>query len=201
MRVMRWKIWIPFVLIAFLAAYAVWPVAGFYRIASAVQSRNAAALTERVDFPSLRKSLTKQLLSTYLELTGKEKKLGLIGKSIALGVGGSIAGPIVDRLVNAETLLDLLSKGSAGQNAPVTPEFAPFSEAALHSGWQTWWASEYGLGDFYVHLPPTKPPDERFKVKLSLSQWRWKLSGIDLPEALKVQLVQEILKQQKNKTE
>jgi hypothetical protein len=46
-------------------------------------------------------------VATYLELTGK--KLGLIEKSIAVGVGGSIADPIVARLVNAETLLDLLT--------------------------------------------------------------------------------------------
>jgi hypothetical protein len=151
--------------------------------------------------PPLRKSLTKQLLATYLELTGKEKKLGLIGKSLAMGLGGSIAGPIVARLVNADTLLDLLSKGNAGQHASVAPELAPFSASALQSGWETWWASEYGLGDFYVYLPPRRPPDEHFRVKLSLSQWQWKLSGIELPEALKVQLVQEILKQQKNKTE
>lgn len=201
MREMRWTIWIPLVLVVLLSAYAVWPVLGFYRIASAVESRDAATLTQLVDFRSLRKSLTKQLLATYLKLTGKEKKLGLIGKSIAMGVGGSIVDPIVARLINADTLLDLLTTGKAGEVARVSPELAPFSTTALRNGWQTWWASEYGLGDFYVYLPPEKSPDERFRVKLSLSEWQWKLSGIGLPQPLRVQLVQEILKQQKNQKE
>ena len=114
---MRWTVWIAVVLLVVLSAYAVWPVVGFYKIASAVESRDTAALTQRVDFRSLRKALTKQLIATYLELT--RKKLGLIEKSIAVGVGGSIADPIVARLVNAETLLDLLTKGNAGEYASV----------------------------------------------------------------------------------
>ena len=196
---MRWTVWIAVVLLVVLSAYAVWPVVGFYKIASAVESRDAAALTQRVDFRSLRKSLTKQLIATYLELTGK--KLGLIERSIAVGVGGSIADPIVVRLVNAETLLDLLTKGNAGEYASVSPELAPFSTSALRNGWQTWWDSEYRGGYFYVYLPPEKSPDEQFRVRLSLTEWRWKLSGIDLPTPLRLQLVQAILKQQKNHKE
>jgi hypothetical protein len=38
-------------------------------------------------------------------------------------------------------------------------------------------------------------------VKLSLTQWQWKLSGIDLPESLRVQLAQEIISRQKNQNE
>ena len=133
---MRWSLWITVVLVIALSAYAIWPVVGFYRIASAVDSRDAAALTQRVDFPSLRKSLTKQLIATYLELTGQKKKLGILGRSIAMGIGGSIADPIVARLVNAETLLGLLTKGNAGEGAGVSPELAPFSTSALRNGWQ-----------------------------------------------------------------
>ena len=146
---MRWTVWIAVVLLVVLSAYAVWPVVGFYKIASAVESRDTAALTQRVDFRSLRKSLTKQLIATYLELTGK--KLGLIERSIAVGVGGSIADPIIVRLVNAETLLDLLTKGNAGEYASVSPDLAPFSTSALRNGWQTWWDSEYRGGYFYVY--------------------------------------------------
>jgi hypothetical protein len=198
---MRLALWITIILVVLLGAYAIWPVAGFYRIASAIESRDAAALTKLVNFPSLRKSLTKQLLATYLELTGKEKKLGLFGKSIAMGVGGSIAEPIVARLVNEETLMDLLTKGSAGGGAAVSADCVPFSKSALRSGWQTWCDSEYGLGDFHVRLPPDKSFDEQFRVKLSLTQWQWKLSGIDLPESLRVQLAQEIISRQKNQNE
>jgi hypothetical protein len=197
MEGVRRVLWVTIIFVVLLAAYAIWPVAGFYRIASAIESRDGATLSKLVDFPLLRKSLTKQILATYLELSGKEKKLGPLGKSIAMGIGGSIAGPIVARLVNEETLMELLTKGSAGGNAAVSADRIPFSKSALRSGWQTWWNSEYGLGDFYVHLPPKTPPNEQFRVKLSLTQWQWKLSDIDLPEPLLVQLAQEIVDRQK----
>ena len=51
----------------------------------------------------------------------------------------------------------------------------------------------------YLHLPPGKPVDEQFVVRLSLKEWQWKLSGIDLPEPMRMQLAQEIIKQQKKK--
>jgi hypothetical protein len=200
---MRWTLRIAALLAVLMAAYAVWPVVGFYRIASAVQARDAAALSARVDFRALRKSLTKQILATYLELTGKEKKLGLLGKSIAMGIGGSMLEPIVAQLINEQTLIDLLSKGKTGDGSggsiKVPTDLAPFSQSALSSGWQTWWASEYGLGDYYLHLPPGKSVGEQFVVRLSLKEWQWKLSGIDLPELMRMQLAQEIVKQQNEK--
>jgi len=197
---MRWTLRIAAILAVLLIAYAIWPVVGFYRIASAVDARDAAALSKRVDLHALRKNLTKQIIATYLELTGKGKKLGLLGKTIAIGLGTSYAEPIVARLINEETLLDLLSKGDAGGEAKISAELAPFSKSALKSGWTTWLHSEYRGEDYYVYLPPDKPADQQFRVKLSLSPWRWKLAGIDLPQPLRVQLAKELesLRESKN---
>ena len=89
---MRWN---TAILAVLLLAYAIWPVAGFFLIASTFETRDAAALARLVDFPALRKSLTKQIVGTYIEITGKEKKIGLLGKSIAMGGGTSFAEPIV----------------------------------------------------------------------------------------------------------
>lgn len=196
---MRWTLRIAAILAVLLVAYAIWPVVGFYRIASAIEARDAAALSKRVDFHALRKNLTKQIVATYLELTGKEKKLGLLGKTIAIGLGTSYAEPIVARLINEETLLDLLSKGNAGGEAKIPAELAPFSKSALKSGWTTWLHSEYRGDDYYVSLPPDKPADKQFKVKLSLSRWQWKLAGIDLPQPLRIQLAKELEKQRESK--
>jgi len=196
---MRWTLRIAAILAVLLVAYAIWPVVGFYRIASAIEARDAAALSKRVDFHALRKNLTKQIVATYLELTGKEKKLGLLGKTVAIGLGTSYAEPIVARLINEETLLDLLSKGNAGGEAKISAELAPFSKSALKSGWTTWLHSEYRGDDYYVSLPPDKPADKQFKVKLSLSRWQWKLAGIELPQPLRVQLAKELEKQRESK--
>ena len=192
---MRWTLRIAAILAVLLLAYAIWPVAGFFRIASAIEARDAPALAKLIDFRALRKDLTKQVVAAYMELTGKERKLGLLGKTFAVGVGTSYAEPIIAQLLNEQTLIDLLTKGKAGDGSIKVPaEFAPFSPNAMKSGWQTWWASEYGLGDYYVYLPPDKPRDNQFKVKLSLTNTQWKLAGIDLPEPMRLELAQQLMK-------
>jgi hypothetical protein len=50
---MRWTLGITAVLAALLLAYAIWPVAGFFRIASTIEARDAAALAKLVDFRAL----------------------------------------------------------------------------------------------------------------------------------------------------
>lgn len=203
---MRWTLRIAAVLAILLLAYAIWPVVGFARIASAIEARDGAALAELVDFRALRKSLTKQIVAAYIELTGKEKQLGLMGKTLAVGIGTSYAEPIVAELLNEQTLIDLLTKGQVGGGGgvgavKVPAELAPFSKSALQSGWRTWWASEYGLGDYYVYLPPDKTPDKQFKVRLSLKDLQWKLTGLDLPQPMRVELAQQLVKQRAEKSE
>jgi hypothetical protein len=195
---MRWTLRIAAILAVLLLAYAIWPVVGFFRIASAIEARDAAALGKLVDLRALRKNLTKQVVAAYLELTGKEQKLGLLGKTFAVGVGTSYAEPIIAQLINEQTLIDLLTKGQGGNGIngiKVPAEFAPFSANAMKSGWQTWQSSEYGLGNYYVYLPPDKPLDKQFKVKLSLTDLQWKLAGIDLPEPMRLELAQQLVKQ------
>ena len=72
---------------------------------------------------------------------------------------------------------------------------------AMQSGWQTWWSSEYGLGDYYIYLPPDKARDKQFKVKLSLKDMQWKLAGIDLPQPMRVELAQQLIKRRTEKSE
>jgi hypothetical protein len=194
---MRRTYWIAGVVALLLVGYAAWPFVGLMQLASAIEAKDATALARLVDFKSLRKSLTKQILTTYLQLTGKKKELGTLGSGLAMGYGRSIAEPIVARLVNEKTLLELLTKGTvaSGKSTLQLPA-APFSHVTVRSSVQTWWDTEYGLGDFYVYLPPNKPPDERIRVNLSLVGLQWKLAGIELPEPLAVRLTKELIKEE-----
>ena len=62
-------------------------------------------------------------------------------------------------------------------------------------------AIEQGLGDYYIYLPPGKAPDKQFKVKLSLKEMQWKLAGIDLPQPMRIELAQQLIKQRTEKSE
>ena len=186
---MRWVLWITVTLFIILGAYFASPLIALQRIASAVESRDAVALTERIDFPSLRRSLTKQIVATYLELTGKKLPIGAMAKRFAV----SVADPIVARLITVRALLDLLGKGEAGKSAKVPIDRAPFTSTSFKSVWRLWLNSEYLGRDFYIYLPPKASRAEQFKVHLRPVRWRWTLVGIELPVELKKKLARELV--------
>src|SRR2546428_4120286 len=97
-------LWLVYATSAFLAPY---------RLADMVQKRDIAGLSERVDFPVLRRSISAQVVRKYLQLTGKELRPGSIAEQFAVGVGVVIADPIVAKLVTPEALIELLQSGGA----------------------------------------------------------------------------------------
>jgi hypothetical protein len=70
--------------------------------------------------------------------------------------------------------------------APLTPDWGRLVDLYVNS--------EYTLRDFSIWLPVSKPLRERFRLRLQLAKWRWKLVGIDLPEHLRLALAEEMAK-------
>ena len=183
---MRWTLIIILTLIVLLTAYTVWPIYDLYRIASAVETRNPAALQELVDFPSVRVSLAKQIVDAFRKLSGKSADLSDRSGSLVAGFG-------LAKILNPERLLDLLGKGSADtDSSPPSGLAAPFTANSLGSAWQIWLNSDYSGANFYVAVPVDRPFDQRFGVRLRLADWDWKLSGLDLPESMALDLAQEL---------
>ena len=118
----------------------------------AVQARDVAALTERVDFPALRAFLTAQIVRTYLRITGKAGRPGSLLEQFAVGVGTSIADPIVSKLISPEALLDFLHDGRP-PNMQNAPSIGGLSSEALKNFWRVYLNSE--LGDWQSGWPPS----------------------------------------------
>ncbi len=213
---MRRTLWIAGILCLLLVGYILWPVAGLYQLHSAIVAKDSAALGKVVDFPALRKSLTKQLVHAYLDITGKRRekkkqpKLTLIEKTVAVGIGTSVAEPIVVQLINEKSLLELLTKGTftlkgngggggGGEDrvAELT-QLAPFGKGAT-SIWEIWTHTEYRGDDVFTYLPPNKPRNEQFRVKLTLTGLQWKLAGLELPEPILMKFVKQLIDRQKAK--
>jgi Protein of unknown function (DUF2939) len=191
---MRWTIGIGTSLLALWLAYAVWPLFTVYRLASAVQSRDVAAISELVDFPALRRSLTLQIVRTYLRLTGKAGRSGSVLEQFAVGVGASVADPIVAKFISPDALLDLLQNGRL---SGVFSDSVLSVEGLSSEAWDPWRVyanSELGLARFFDAVPVDKPPMESFRLGFCLTRWRWKLCGAELPEQLQLRLAQEISK-------
>jgi hypothetical protein len=177
---MRWIVVIILALIVLLAGYTVWPIYDLYRIASAVETRNLAALQELVDFPSLRASLIKQVNDAYRKQTDKSER----------SVGTAVAVALISR---PERLLDLLGKGSVSTDPSSRSILAaPFAPSSFGSPWQIWLNSDYSGRTFYVTVPVDRPSDQRFRIRLRLVQGDWKLLALDLPESTQAHLVDEL---------
>ena len=103
--------------IVLLVGYWAWPFIGLRALATDLQTRDAAALASDVDFGRIRSNLAGQIITTYLRITGREKKLG----PLAQAVGASIIDPWVAQIVTPETIAELLQGGK------VSSELGPLS--------------------------------------------------------------------------
>src|SRR5262245_26434613 len=150
---MRWVSRFAFVLVLLAVAYAAWPFWAAYDFVEAVRSRDAAAVARRVNFPALRQSLGEQMVVTYLKVTGKEARVGPFGRSMAVATVTSLADPIVDRLVSAEALMELLQNGGPAGGFSEAPVFHGLGSGSLDTVWQLVIHSEQGFRRFVLALP------------------------------------------------
>ena len=189
----------PFILafllfVVLLVGYWAWPFVGLRALAADLQARNAAALSEEVDFGELRRSLSGQIIATYLRITGRERELGPL-HGLAAGVGASIVDPWVSQIVEPENLVELLRGGTiSSELGPISFKTGELPKFSLSTAWNAWLASEYGLGRFSIGLPTDAEAAEQFRLRMQLLGWRWKLTGIDLPEKLRDQFARELAK-------
>ncbi len=191
---MRWTIRVIVVIAVLWAASFAWPYLAVRGLVTAVQSRDVAAINERVNFAALRRSLTEQIFRTYLRLTGREARLGQF-RDLAMAATGSIADPMVARLISAEALVDLLATGWPTAVLPEKlPAFQGLRSGSLGNAWQLFANSEHGVRTFSLAVPANAPDSLRFRLQFRLTAWTWKLSAVELPEEIKVRLTQELIK-------
>jgi hypothetical protein len=193
---MRWTIRVIIIIAVLWVGYAAWPFWALYDLVNAVQNRDSAAVAQRVNFPAVRRSLTEQIAASYVQLAGKEARVGQLSRAVAVAAMTSFADPIVARLVTAEALIELLHKGWP---ASILHEEGTASQG-LSSGspgnfWQLFIHSEQGLRSFEVAFPATAPARLRLKLQFRLTNWTWKLAAVELPDELRVRLARELMKQ------
>jgi hypothetical protein len=187
---MRKTIVVLLVLLLVFGAGAIWPFTALYDIATKAETGDAAGVSERIDFAALRRSLTRQIINAYIRLSGIKVAPG----GITAAVAGSIADPLVEKLVSPEALIDLLRNGWPGAALPERPPgLAAIGSASFGNWWALFANSEYGLSGFSVSLPVEKPEAQQFRVYLSLSRQGWKLSGLDLPEEIVTKLTEQLI--------
>jgi hypothetical protein len=173
--------------------WSAWPFVGLYDLARAAQSGDIDRIEQRVDFASLGRSLSGQIVQTYARLAGVPADRG----SLIAGVALAVADPIIARLLTRVALAELVQNGwpkSALGDPPAELQRPNWN--ALGNVWQLSANSEYGIGEFRIRLPVSAPRGRQFRIRLALRGLTWKLSGIDLPQDLQERLARELIKQQ-----
>jgi hypothetical protein len=128
---MRWWCTILAVMLAWIA-YGASPYLALYRLSRAVQTRDVEAVEQRVNFRTLRVSLTKQAMAAALDAVAVRRDLSNRDRQILTDAAGALAEPLVESLVTPKTLIDLLDDGSTGLLSP--DRAAPQAEAEEPQG-------------------------------------------------------------------
>jgi len=112
MKLIRWLV---IICVVVLLVYGASPYFSFWRFTAAVQSRDAVAISARVDFPAVRASLKKQLVARFANKTSGHKRWS--------NLGPTLIDAIIDAYVTPEGIAALLSNPDALKNLKAPREF------------------------------------------------------------------------------
>lgn len=196
---MRWPLRIGIALVLVWALFSLSPFLAVSRLLEAVATRDAETIRERVNLRAVRISLTKQIMNTYLDSLGQDQGLARADRQVVIGAAIAASDPLVRDLLTPEALAELLGDGWPEKVAgPQPPAFQGLAWRGLDwqgvSGfWNLWLASESrGFRAVRIPLDPSRPADESFQLHLRLQQFTWRLTGVDLPLALRQRLVERL---------
>ena len=184
---MRWFIGIVVATVVLIMIYlgsAAWALAG---LIAAVREGNGAAVMERVDIPSLTRSLTSQIVAAYLERLGATRRISPMEKMLVNTYGATVADAMVAKMLTAEKLTQILKAGNLDA-APGVPNLTGMP--ALAELQKEDWLSLLGRVSFVqpvllaIRVSPTSGPDNYAAINLHYEGAGWRLSGMVLPKTV-----------------
>ncbi len=107
--------WLVIICVVLLLIYGASPYFSFWRFTAAIRSRDATAISARVDFPAVRASLKKQLEARFANRTTSHKRWNILGPTLI--------DAIIDAYVTPEGIAALLSNPEALKNLKAPREF------------------------------------------------------------------------------
>jgi hypothetical protein len=174
------------------------PYYALLRFGQAANEGDIEAVRSRIDYPELRRSLAGQLARGYLRATGRAEP----GASASSSAAAFAADPLLAEFVSEQALFRLIAgphSALSGRGAEVPGLIAGalnvVDAQSLRELWNVYLAAEgRGFRKVVFRLPPNAGAADRFDVMWRLSDGTWKLAGINLPDAVEAQLVQQMMK-------
>jgi hypothetical protein len=181
--------------LVFLAYYA-WPIGSAMRLASALESGDSAAVAARIDVDHMRRALAREVGRAYLEQSG-QREFAPGERDAAIVKAGAQAKPVVDELITQEHVAAFLKTGRV-ERAGAPPlalgsNLSTFASLAKGGFLPMLFATDQdGLTRFVVIVDAPGEPLLRYGLAFHLSGLTWRLSELDLPRGLRLQLAAEV---------
>lgn len=147
------------------------------RMRSAIEARDYDAFSSRVDYASLQASFKSQMLANARgnNTNDNESILGAITE----GIAGTIAGPMLDVVLGAPGVIEMINQGtpaitrtvisSAITKVPAAAE-APVDLKATYRGWSR-----------VAFRGADAPEEDGSFILVRSNPWSWKLAEVDFP--------------------
>lgn len=170
--------------IAILAAgAATWasPYYALHQMKTAVDARDAAALADHVDFPALRDNIKSQLAATMSHslgaLAGSDNPFAALGAAVS----NAMLGKMVDAMVSPAGVEALVGKSALSRQAPAGQAAGGSHDDTAGKARYT---AAYGGWDRFVIRPAASSDDAGALVLRRHGLWSWKLSEVELAQAM-----------------
>src|SRR6266481_3489983 len=161
MKLVRWLVIICVVL---LLTYGASPYFSFWQFTAAVRSRDAAAISARVDFPAVRASLKRQLVARFANQTSTHKRWS--------NLGPTLIDAIIDAYVTPHGIAAILSNPEVLKNLKAPRQFR-FTLGNNQISSKVKYAFFTGLRSFVVGR-------DGIKLRFHFTGAGWRLFDLDL---------------------
>ena len=155
--------------------YAASPYIALHQMRSAAESKDAATLSEHIDFPAVKESLKASFSAAMMaEVTQSSQDDPFAGAGAALAI--AMVGPMVDALVTPQAIA-MLMQGEKPELERYDVQVAstPRQEPAVSYGYT-------GLNTFKVDVSDKSDPNAKIGLRLKRhGLFSWKLTSVDMP--------------------
>lgn len=188
---MRWFFGTLFALLVAVGIYLGSAVISLTNLAEAARAGDAPEVIARTDLVRLRRSLVDQIVSAYLKQLGRDRPVKPLERLAANTYGASVADAMIAKMLTAENLTDILSRGAISSDGSAVANMRSLSEIDTSNVFET-----------LKRISPIKPVELMISlgegesaggISIHFEGDGWKLSGIQLPSAAVQGLAQNLI--------
>ncbi len=176
--------------LAILLAYAAWPLMAASSLLRAARDGDAATIEALVDFPRLRRSIARQIVTEAVQqhpIQGPERQL-------ALGAGTTALAAWLDELLTPKILADMVGGRSVAPAATTAPvDLSPIRTTPLRGLFAIWWHSGFASPMRYDLALPRPGDGEALRIGMELRGATWRVTRLELPDDVREGLARRLV--------